>query len=96
MARCSGSNVQAPPQVHLVDFPFLDLGHPGRGFWSPGCDCRLCRFSRGLGLVRRARHAGFHLVVRCAIDISSSQVMGPGLGPTQGAEPAPSPLPLFG
>ena len=24
--------LQAPPQVHLVDFPFLDLGHPGRGF----------------------------------------------------------------
>jgi hypothetical protein len=31
----------------------------------------LCRFSRGPGLVRRTRHTGFHLVVRCAIDISS-------------------------
>jgi hypothetical protein len=63
--------LQAPHQVQRVHFPFLGFEHPDRGCWTPGCDCRLCRFSRGPGLIRRARHTGFHLVVRCAIDISS-------------------------
>jgi hypothetical protein len=65
--------LQTPPQVQLVDFPFLELGHPGQSFRSPGCDCRWCGFSLGFSLIGRARQDGFLLVVRCAIDSSSSE-----------------------
>jgi hypothetical protein len=61
--------VKTPTQVQLVDFSFLDLGHPVRGCWSPFCDRRWCKCSLMTGLVRRARHEGLHLMGRCAIDM---------------------------
>jgi len=70
-----GSKYQNPPQVQLVDFLLLDLGHRNQDSRSPGCDCRLGRFSRKFSLIGRARQDGFRLVVRCAISLSSPKYL---------------------
>jgi hypothetical protein len=61
-------NFQAPPQLQLVHFPFLDLKHPSQGFCPSGCDCRFGRVSCGPGLVHRTLPGGLHPVVLGAID----------------------------
>ena len=47
-----GSKCQNPPQVQLVDSLLLDLERRNQDSRSPGCDCRLCRVSYRLGLIR--------------------------------------------
>ena len=62
--------LQAPPQVQLVDFPFLDLGHPGQGLLVSRVRLTLVQVqSRALAWSAVPAMMDSILVVRCAIDM---------------------------